>query len=642
MSYVRKLGASALVIAAAFAVAFAVLVSSPTQTVEAQAAPDHTLATGANNVDDVAPGDTVRIVVGGAFAQVSITGTADGVGGSFDANEGQSIACGNDATCDEDDADTTVSVDLTVDADSGEGHILLSVGGLGATTATKVINVSKTNLVGSLSITASPTTISAADGTSTLTILVKDAQATPEGENGEEVTLVTTLGTLECVTDTETQACSVTTADSSGVANVDDGTPGYATVTLNGKGVEGTATITARLGSFTDTATVTLFGTAKNLTAEPDQGSIEIGGEVYIVLTVTDAAGNPVAGQMVRPVTSPAKEVEGPEGVDNPVLVVTTKNTGGDSTATPPVPDGRGYSSDKPAAGSAKAIPACGDDNAHIGEAAATYDELFGSDDADGTSDDGEGTNANGQCVVLVTAPEDTSDATKNATRGEHTLNFQISATVKASATIEVAGKPSSITTDAPAMVDTASVTEITVSVWDDEDVLVGITDVKVRKVGGDGLIEDESGTDMAGNATPGVEKTSDGQSKFTFIAPSAIGSSEILITAGDAETRITLQIGEEPAPEPEPEPAPHVPALNRAPSATGFSLVTFNGGSVAELGDVLTAACGDDVRAWATDYTGGYVLYAPTAPALVNSSFNALFSDSVPAGEPLLVSCGG
>ena len=43
---------------------------------------------------------------------------------------------------------------------------------------------------------------------------------------------------------------------------------------------------------------------------------------------------------------------------------------------------------------------------------------------------------------------------------------------------------------------------------WDDEDVLVGITDVKVRKVGGDGLIED--------NGADNTEKTSNGKSKFT------------------------------------------------------------------------------------------------------------------------------
>ena len=47
---------------------------------------------------------------------------------------------------------------------------------------------------------------------------------------------------------------------------------------------------------------------------------------------------------------------------------------------------------------------------------------------------------------------------------------------------------------------------------------LVGITSVKVRKVDGGGLIEDEG--------EGGSEMTSNGQSKFKFIAPSTPGTS--------------------------------------------------------------------------------------------------------------------
>ena len=625
MSYVRKLGASALVIAAAFAVAFAVLVSSST-TNTAEAATVELAETAASA--SAAPGDTVGITVNGALAQVSITGTADGVGASFVANDGQSINCGDNASCDTDDSDTNtagrqnvvnqVRVALKIDDDAGEGYILISVSGVGAatntTTVTKVINVSKATLVGSLKLTASPKTIAAADGTSTLTINVQNAAGTPAGLNGQSVSLVTTLGTIECVSGTEVQACSVTTADSSGITGVDDGTAGYAQVTLNGKGVEGTATITARLGTRTATATVTMFGTAKNLTATPMQGSVEIGGSVYVVLEVTDGAGNPVSGQVITPVTS--KEVVGPG--DEPVLVTTEQDTeavAGESAV------GVGYSKDFiHATDSTKNIPACGDDN--TGDQASPSEEVFTTD----------GTNADGKCVVHVTAPKKgVHGAEKNATRGEHTLNFQISATLKASAVLEVAGSPASITTDAPAMVDTASVTEITVSVWDDEDVLVGTTRVKVRKVGGDGLIEDQG--------DGGSEMTSNGQSKFTFIAPSATGTSEILITAGDAETRVSIQIGEAEA-----APEPSGLSLNKQPASTGFTIVTVeNGGTVADLSDALTAACGDGVRAWATDYQGNYVSFFPSAPAVVNSGFNALFSDGVPAGEGILVgNCGG
>ncbi len=648
MSYVRKLGASALVVAAAFAVAFAVLVSS-TSTQTAEAATVQLPA--ADGSVSAAPGDTVQIVVAGALAQLSITGTADGVGASFAANDGQAISCGDDASCDTDDSDDTtagrqnvvgsVRVSLKIDDDSGEGHILVSVEGVGLTTGntarvTKVINVSKATLVGSLKITASPKTISANGGTSTLLVEVQNAAGTPAGLNGQEVSLITTLGSIECAAGTETQACSVTTAsydhDNDGTTAV---VPGGITATLNGKGVEGTATITARLGNLTETVDVTLFGTAKNLTAEPDQGSVEIGGSVYVVLTVTDGAGNPVSGQMVSPVSS--KEVVGPEG-DDTVPVVTEKDTAAVTTDGTESLLGRGYSKDKPAVGKAAAIPACGDDNADIDSATGTFEELFGPDTQGAANDAaanlGEGTNDKGQCVVYVTAPEDTTDATKNATRGVHTLNFQISDSVKASAEIEVAGKPSSISTDAPATVDPGSVTEITVSVFDDEAVLVGITSVKVRRVDGGGLIEDQG--------EGGSEMTSDGQSKFTFIAPSAIGSSEILITAGDVNHRVTLNIGE-PVVEPEPEPEPpHVPALDRTPASTGYTLVTFNGGTVDELGAVLAEVCGSNAEAHATNL-GRYVSYLGGAPSFVNQEFYDLFADGgIPAGEPLLVgNCG-
>ena len=626
MSYVRKLGASALVIAAAFAVAFAVLVSSTT-TDTVEAATIDFAADDTDNAVTAAPGDTVNVAVASAFANVTILSTADGVGGSFVASGGQSVQCSDDGTCDVDDSEpnTTgrqnvagaVSVALKIDDDSGEGHILLSVGGLGTPAVTKVITVSKASLVGSLKITASPKTIAAADGESTLTINVQNAAGTPAGLNGEEVSVVTTLGSIECVSGTETQACTATTADSSGITNVDNGTAGYAQVTLNGKGVEGVATITARLGSHTATATVTMFGTAKNLTAEPQQGSVEIGGSVFIVLTVTDGAGNPVAGQVISPATN--KEVVGP--ADDAVLVTTSKDATADNTA-----DGSGYNVDLiDAKDSKNSIPACGDDKDPVTDASATppTTEDFATN----------GTNSDGKCVVQVNTQK-AEGTTKATTRGEHTLNFQISATLKTSATIEVAGAPASITTDAPAMVDPGSVTEITVSVFDDEDVLVGITSVKVRRVDGGGLIEDEGTAD-----TPGSEMTADGQSKFTFIAPSAIGSSEILITAGKVNHRVTIQIGEEPAPPPPPEPEPEpAPSLNVNKTVSGTAVAVFTGGSIEEFDAALAAACGDGARAWVVESQGSWVSYRSGAAPVLNRAFTAHFAGGIPDNTGLVV----
>ena len=619
--YVTKLGAYGLTVAAAFAVALAVLVSvSSTPTAEAATVQ---LAESAPS-QSAAPGDTVQIQVNGALAQLSITGTADGVGASFTANDGQSINCGDNASCDTDDSDTNtagrqnvvdqVRVNLKIDDDAGEGYILVSVLGIGAATntaqVTKVINVSKATLVGSLKITATPKTIAANNGTSTLLVEVQNASSNPAGLNDQEVSLITTLGSLECVSGTETQACSVTTAD---YDHDNDGTtavaPGGITATLNGRGVEGEAVITARLGSMTATATVTMFGTAKNLTAEPMQGSVEIGGDVYVVLTVTDGAGNPVAGQVITPVTS--KEVVGPG--DDPVTVETETAT----AATTESAVGVGYSKDfiHPT-DSTKNIPACGDDNTGSLESPET--EVF----------DTDGTNADGKCVVHVSAPKKGVDgATKNATRGENTLNFQISATVKASAVIEVAGSPASITTDAPESIEPGSVTEITVSVWDDEDILVGITSVKVRKVGGDGLIED------AGDS--GSEMTSNGQSKFTFIAPSTSGSSEILITAGDVNQRVTLNIGEAMEDEPE-EPA--MPSGDATLSGS-IGLAVFSGGSLDDLESAALAHCPDGAAIYVNDGEGGQILFtAGAAVSIVNNAVAAIYPDGLGANTAVLI----
>ncbi len=585
-----KSAALLAIVAMVAAVAFSGVLTN-TQT--AEAAPRDFPA--ADRALTVAPGDTVNIIVADAFAQVTITDKS--ASASFAANGGQSISCSDDdGSCDTDDSDAnaagrqnvagSVTVVLNIDADSPAGFVLISVNGIGATNTdlTKVITVSKAGLVGSLELktdAASDKTVTATGGVSNLTVTVKNASTPPTGLTGQTVSVITTHGTVGCGSGAGTanagtsQTCSAA-SDAAGVVDV----------ILTGGGVEGTATVTATLGTRTATATVTLFGSAKNLTAEPDQGSIEIGGSTYIVLTVTDGAGNPVSGQTISPVQTPAVEVTGPSGTAADVLVTTEKDTAEDTTANPSVPAGRGYSKDKPAAGAAPAIPACGDDNAHIGEAAATYDELFGSDDAAGTSDDGEGTNAAGQCVVQVTAPEanPADPTTKDATRGVHTLNFAIGA-IKASATIEVAGKPNSISTDLSDTVDPASVTKVTVSVFDDEEVLVGITDVNVRKVGGDGLVEN------AGTSTV------NGQSTFTFIAPSSAGSAEILITAGDVNHRVTINIG---------EPAPEGPAPTwNKPLAAGTHNLVWNGADGADPADA-----GDNIVAiwqWTGSGWDGY-----------------------------------
>ena len=638
------MGAHGLAVAAAFAVALAVLVSvSPTPTAEAADIP----LLAANNSATAAPGDTVQITVVGSLAQVSITGTGDGVGGSFAANGGQSINCADDLSCDEDETDGTVQVDLDVDEDSGEGYILVSVEGIGGDSptakATKVITVSKGTLLGSLKAETSSKTIAANDDDTTpdndgpneadILATVKNAATTPAGLDGQRVTFVTTLGTLACpattaptgvtgATDTVAvsgvQVCSIWTNAIDNPLDAPTTTvAGLATVRLDGAGREGVATVTVTVGGLTDQLEVTMYGKAKNLSAEPMQGSVEIGGDVYIVLTVTDAAGNPVSGQVIAPVSS--KEVVGPG--DDAVPVVTSKGTTASDTS-----DGSGYNVDFIHPRDSKQnLPACGDDE----------DPVTDTSDPPTTTEDfaNDGTNADGKCVVHVRAPEKADGDPKDATRGVHTLNFQVSSSIKASATIEVAGKPASISTDAPDPIEPTSVTEITVSVFDDEDVLVGITSVKVRKIGGDGLIED--------HGEDGSEMTSNGQSKFTFIAPSRAGSSEILITAGDVNHRLTLNIGEampeeEPAMPDDEEAMPEGDAL----SFLSPSIASFSGGSVEDLAAAAEAACPGGATFWVEASDRSWAGYRTTAIAIANTPFNAAWAGGIPATAVFFTEC--
>ena len=277
MQYARKLGASALVVAAAFAVAFAVLISSTTSPPTVEAA-DIPIDDG-TNAETAAPGDTVQFTINAELAQMSITGTADGVGASFDANDGQSISCADGTSCDADDLDNAaVEVHLNVDADAGEGYILVRINRLGISSpseVTKVITVSKAGLVGSLELkadAASDKTI-ASTGTSNLTVTVENASTPPGGLEDQGITVITTHGTVGCGSGAGSASAGTTQT-----CQADTDAAGVVDVVLTGGGVEGIATVTATLGTRTSDATVTLFGNAKNLTAEPDQGSIEISG----------------------------------------------------------------------------------------------------------------------------------------------------------------------------------------------------------------------------------------------------------------------------------------------------------------------------------------------------------------------------
>ena len=132
----------------------------------------------------------------------------------------------------------------------------------------------------------------------------------------------------------------------------------------------------------------------------------------------------------------------------------------------------------------------------------------------DGIPDCATGTDDDGQCVVQVTAQvkadaiaeDNTTDpptpavteVLASATRGPNTLNFMLARTapatpLTAAAEVTVAGIPDTIETDAPETIDDLGDATISVTVKDDEQVLVGVTDVTIVKVAGQGIIGDGS-----------------------------------------------------------------------------------------------------------------------------------------------------
>ena len=644
MSYVRKLGASALVIAAAFAVAFAVLMSSP-----ATEAAEIEFDNVADTSVDAQPGDTV-IVPGQASASiVSFEIVGGSSTGSFDSGGGQSLSCGDSETgrgCDTNDDADTISVKLNIDADSPDGFIQVSrtlvLNSVGAVPGTPdvdnlVIVVTTQPKPVSVALKSASTTINADSGSEDTTVITATVKydKTPETGTTGELTFITTLGSFACGGDgsTSTQVCADVVA-----ALVDTNSDGVmdatrATVTLSGADREGTAVITVTHASVDSaTAEVTLFGTAKNLRAEAEQGSVEIGGFVLIVLTVTDGAGNPVSGAQPEPGDD---EVEGPS--DDSTLVATSKTDAFTATELLSSP----YNVDKNVKDKASlSIPACGNDlTTPLEDADENPQQLFG--DA--------GTNDKGQCVVKVTAPEDdedTSGTDEAATRGVHTINFALDK-LEASVDIEVAGSPASVEADpaSGSYIEPLSDNDITITVRDDEGVLVGITEVEIVKVEGDGLVEGIAGiaaVEGVSPSKPNSEKTSDGVTSFTFTAPLSAGTTIFRIRAGDVTEVLQLHIGSEPVEVVPPTPA--APSLDRQPAVTGFTLVNFTGGSIGELATAVEEACGTGGRVYATDYLGRWVSYIPAAMmGPVNAAFEQLFPDGIPANEPLLVGgCSG
>ena len=519
-------------------------VLSTTQTAEAQSLSGDTT---------VSPGATITVTYDGGnnFADgeyatfvIATSGTAKA---SFVVGGGQSLLCKDSAAaigpanpCDND-SSGNIGVKVKIADDSPDGPLVITATALDGSPAgasVKVITVSSALTPTALTVKAAKPSVPVGDASgSEITITVTNSAGT--GVGSQALTVTTTRGLFQaggCTgASSDVQTCSVTTT-----ATGDD--IGKAVVTLTGAGSDpGVATITAThttVSSVTGTAKVVLSGAASKISASAQQSAVKVGDSTYVVVTITDAGGNPIAGHTIA---TTLVTVTGPNA--KAVKVATAVNSD--------------YNVDNNAA---KSLPACDEDNTQL--------DIAGDGSADEELFDTEGTNAKGQCVVKVTATDNVAPA-PDATRGAHTITVKVDATAtakSAEAIVSVGGAPTSMTDDAPERVADLDEITIKVNVWDDADVPVGSVAFSATKVAGDGLLVGVPAT------------TTDGAASFKYVAGIG-GTAVIRLTAGSGAGQIvdsiTIHVGAAP-----------VAMTWSADLVTGWNAVTWMGEDGASLAD--------------------------------------------------------
>ena len=545
------------------------------------------------SADAAGPGDTTTVTVTGiteftedqndGIATFEITGGT--ASASFAANGGQTLVCANDAACDsakdgKDDGTGTstnhdpnsIRVAITIDEDSANGFILITITDANPADGTGIskqrINVSTTDRVVALTASAAidgepapAPAVSATQDTSTpadagVVITARLTNNLDNGVTGKQVIIYTTLGVLNgCADANGVQACTESSAD------VDDddaetNDAGYVSVRLLPTGRPGVATVNFTQGEFNATVSVVFFGAASAIEASAMQSSIAIGGDTYIVVSVVDSADNPVVGHEVD---KRGQGAAGGDALNTGVVGPAAKSVNVDAVDTKDF-----IHPTNPKAN----LPACGDDP-------TVNVPADGDTPAVAASPFTAGTNAAGKCVFYVSAPNP-AGTVGDATRGANTVHIAGPAADKSAdvaVEIQVGGPPSSISTDAPAYVEPLSSTKVTITVVDDEEVLVGAIPASVFQVEGSGKV-------IAGE---GEVMTSDGTVSFTYLAPSSPGTAVFRVTAGTAglADNVVVTIGSAPVEVPDAPPATWNDEL-----VSGAQNVVWNGDDGADVAD--------------------------------------------------------
>ena len=612
-----KSAALLALVAMVAAVAFSGVLTN-TQTADAQTGTEN------NTSDDfdASPGQT-KVVYFEVNTQIGATGAdgtrfriaSDSVGEATFANGSTAIRCTNNVDapptstpgCDTDrdpvqdeDGDnimnavveTVVGLAVTIADDSPLGEIFVqqTTRDSGDTTVQQevIINVKAADPPTAIQRVGGPPASVTMLGTEGRHITVRVVKGNGNTVPGVTLNVITTAGALNTsgtgnCSAAEADAtlqngrafCQVATvADLDTTSSTDDDQPG-ARVTLFGTGVPGTATVTFSVPaqSLTLEQDVVIHGPVDSITAAALQSSIQVGGSTYIVVTVSDAAGNPISGEEAAVSTNifGSKLITAPETPTSVAAqAVDTKENVNKERAAGTVTARLGD------------IPSC---DAHPAIVAVVATE---NEDAVIAQAVSSGTDAAGKCVIQVRAPQapPTGDDNASATRGTHTVTVranELAAKPDPKAiTIEinVGGAPASIETDAPARADSLSSTTITVTVLDDEGVRVGAVAYSLDQIEGEGKVT--GGVTSIDPKAP--SKTADGQAKFTYRAPRE-GTALFLITVpvGATEITKTIEVAVGAAPEEAPD-AP--PATWNDALVSGVQNVVWNGDDDADVAD--------------------------------------------------------
>lgn len=350
MTLINKIAGYGAAVAASFAIAVVLLVGNAGT---AQAA----VGTAALTATSIQANGTQTITItdadigaGTDYVVLSISGVSLGTA-RFTQNSGQSIVVFNGGTGDTDAAvNGTIVVSVTGQGGAGavvvNGNLYDGTDGLdGAAPDGDQFNAAwdQTNPTASIQLVSTVTGIPATpvagtantqavlsaivtttSGTAVPASTVVTFQAVGAGVFTDTVTAASTVaaaagggaydaaaaGNSGCIAGEGLQSCTAGTgfANDGEVIATAETTTGTASVTFEGAGVTGTTTITATVGTVSSSITITVYGTASTVTLSRTGTGTTIAAAEFIrangvatgnvVVTIKDAAGNPVANHI--------------------------------------------------------------------------------------------------------------------------------------------------------------------------------------------------------------------------------------------------------------------------------------------------------------------------------------------------------